>query len=128
MRFLLDTHTVLWALLSPQKLGSRARALVENPRNTRIVSSATAWEIATKYQLGKLAQAEDVVRDYSRHLVTMMAEELAVTSQHALAAGLWETIHRDPFDRMLAAQCFIEGIALVTNDASMSHFSIKTIW
>ena len=128
MRVLLDTHALLWALVSPAKLGKKARAVIEDPKNVRVVSAASAWEIATKYRLGKLREAEDVVRDYARHLTTLMAEELPLTSQHALTAGLWETAHRDPFDRMLAAQSVVEGIALVTNDIAMREFAIRTLW
>jgi len=128
VRALLDTHALLWALTEPRRLGRRARTFIENPDNIRVVSAASAWEIATKFRLGKLPQAQNVVREYSRHLITFMAEELPVTSQHALAAGLWETAHRDPFDRMLAAQCVVEGLALVTNDSAMREFAITTIW
>jgi PIN domain nuclease of toxin-antitoxin system len=128
MRVLLDTHALLWALVSPEKLSRKARAVIENAENVRVVSAASAWEIATKFRIGKLSAAEDVVRDYSRHLTTLMAEELPVTSRHALAAGLWDTAHRDPFDRLLAAQSVAEGIALVTNDSEMRHFPVMTIW
>jgi PIN domain nuclease of toxin-antitoxin system len=128
MRVLLDTHTLLWALVTPARLSPKARAIIENPENDRIVSSASAWEIATKFRIGKLPQAESVVRDYAAHLATLRARELPMTSQHALAAGLWQTAHRDPFDRVLAAQSLIEGLALITNDAAMGQFGIKTLW
>jgi PIN domain nuclease of toxin-antitoxin system len=128
MRVLLDTHALLWALISPSKLSSKARSIIENPNNDRIVSAASAWEIATKFRIGKLPQAEDVVRDYASHLATLRTKELPITSQHSLAAGLWQTPHRDPFDRLLAAQCMVEGIALITNDRAMVKFAIKTVW
>ena len=128
MRVLLDTHALLWALVSPAKLGKKARVVIEDPDNIRVVSAVSAWEIATKFRLGKLDEAEDVVRDYTRHLTTLMAEELPITSRHALAAGLWEAQHRDPFDRMLAAQSVVEGLALVTNDVAMREFAILTLW
>jgi PIN domain nuclease of toxin-antitoxin system len=128
MRVLLDTHTLLWALVTPARLSSKVRTIIQNPDNDRIVSAASAWEIATKFRIGKLPQAEDVVRDYAAHLSTLRAQELAMTSQHALAAGLWQTTHRDPFDRVLAAQSLVEGLALLTNDEAMSQFGIKTIW
>lgn len=127
-RVLLDTHVVLWSLVSPNKLSRRARSLIEDPKNARVVSAASAWEIATKFRLGKLAEAEDIVRNYAEHLKTLLAEELSVTSGHALTAGLWDTPHRDPFDRLLAAQSLIEGIAIVTNDAAMGTFAVQRIW
>jgi PIN domain nuclease of toxin-antitoxin system len=128
MRCLLDTHTFLWALVSPKKLSPKVRATLEDPKNTRIVSTVSAWEISTKFRLGKLPEAEEVVRDYSAHLRTFVAHELPLASQHAIAAGLWEVPHRDPFDRMLAAQSLIEGIVLVSNDVAMSQFGIKLLW
>lgn len=128
MRVLLDTHTLLWALVSPSKLGKRARAIIEDPENARVVSAVSAWEISTKHRLGKLDEAEDVIRDYSAHLSTLLAEELAISTRHALAAGMWNAPHRDPFDRMLAAQSVIEGIAIVTNDRAIRQFGIETLW
>jgi PIN domain nuclease of toxin-antitoxin system len=128
MRVLLDTHALLWSLVSPEKLSRKARSIIERADNTRVVSAASAWEIATKFRIGKLPEAEDVVRDYARHLVMLVAQELPVSSAHALAAGLWEDEHRDPFDRILAAQSVAEGLALVTNDPAFRRFSIATIW
>jgi PIN domain nuclease of toxin-antitoxin system len=68
VRVLLDTHTLLWALMEPEKLSEQARALIENPVNTLLVSSASAWEVATKYRLGRLEGAEGVVHGYQHRL------------------------------------------------------------
>ncbi len=66
MKILLDTHALLWALLEPQKLSENARGILEEPSNTLFVSSASAWEISTKYRLGRLNGAKDVVEEYRK--------------------------------------------------------------
>jgi PIN domain nuclease of toxin-antitoxin system len=129
MSVLLDTHVVLWAFSSPDKLSSAVHALLENPHTIVLVSAASAWEIATKYRLGKLPGAERIVKGYSAHLTTLGARELPVGSVHALAAGLFAVEHRDPFDRMLAAQAIAEEVPLVTADPVMALFpGLATYW
>ena len=128
MRVLLDTHVLLWALLSPSRLSTPVRDLLRDPKNEILVSSVSAWEIATKHRLGKLGGAEDLVRDYHGHLLKFRAEELVMTSAHALLAGRLEPNHRDPFDRMLAAQSMLEQVPLVTNDQAFKAFGTATLW
>lgn len=129
MRLLLDTHTLLWALVEPANLSPRATALIRDMQNLVLVSAASAWEIATKYRLGKLPHAAGLVEGYASHLATLRADELPIRSSHALVAGNFRLQHRDPFDRMLAAQALVEGIPLVTNDAVFRDFSgLKTVW
>ena len=129
MSILLDTHVVLWAFASPDRLSPAARALLEDAQTEVLVSAASAWEIATKYRLGKLPGAERIVTGYVAHLATLGARELPVVSAHALAAGLFAVEHRDPFDRMLAAQAIAEGVPLVTADPVMALFpGLLTRW
>lgn len=127
-RVLLDTHTLLWALLEPKRLSRKVNALLRDPDTEVFVSSATAWEIATKYRLGKLSGAGAVIADYSAHLRMLRAEELAIASVHALRAGSFPQLHRDPFDRMLAAQSSQEMLPLVTDDPAFVLFPVTTIW
>lgn len=126
---LLDTHVVLWAFAAPNMLSPMARALLEDPRTELLVSAASAWEIATKYRLGRLPGAEPILSGYAAHLSTLGAHELPILSAHALAAALFVVDHRDPFDRMLAAQAIAEGVPLVTADPVMAVFSgLVTRW
>jgi PIN domain nuclease of toxin-antitoxin system len=126
---LLDTHVFLWAIASPTRLSPTAFALIENSETELLVSAVTAWEIATKYRLGRLPEAERVVAGYDAHLAMLGARELAVASNHALKAGIFALEHRDPFDRMLAAQAICEGVVLISNDQVFGRFpDLSTQW
>jgi PIN domain nuclease of toxin-antitoxin system len=125
---LLDTHVVLWALMEPTRLSTPVRTVLSDRTTNVLVSAASAWEIATKHRLGKLPEASDVVGGFADHLRTFGADELAITSTHALAAGRFDIAHRDPFDRMLAAQSMITGVALVTSDPAFGQFPCGTFW
>lgn len=116
MRVLVDTHALIWASVSPERLGQQASATLRSRRITVVVSAATAWEIATKVRLGKLPAAVEILDQYEEVLGRLGAEDLAVSRHHALLAGSLRWEHRDPFDRMLAAQAIIEGLPLLSAD------------
>lgn len=128
VRALLDTHVLIWALLSPDELSASARTLILDASTTLLVSSASAWEIATKHRLGRLPEAADVVHGYLEHLRTLGAQELPISSAHALLAGGMRHAHRDPFDRVLAAQSILEGVPLVTGDAAFGALPVTVVW
>lgn len=125
---LLDTHALLWALVSPDELTKKARALITDQETEVLVSAASAWEIATKSRLGKLDRARGVVTNYADHLLTLSASEVPITGAHALLAGGFDVPHRDPFDRMIAAQSMTLGVPVVTNDVAFSQFPCQRIW
>jgi PIN domain nuclease of toxin-antitoxin system len=122
VKLLLDTHVLLWALLEPEKLSPELRQALEDSDTTLLVSAATAWEIATKWRLGKLRQAQAVVEHYAMALHRLAAVELPITGSVARQAGLSEVTHRDPFDRLLAAQAKAENLVLATNDPAFAQF------
>jgi PIN domain nuclease of toxin-antitoxin system len=115
-RFMLDTHVLLWALTDPSRLPPGLAGRVADRTERLVVSAASAWEIAIKHRLGKLPQAEVLVRGYQQHLDRLGVETIDITSEHSLLAGSMEWPHRDPFDRMIAAQCMIESLPLATSD------------
>jgi PIN domain nuclease of toxin-antitoxin system len=99
-----------------------------DPETTILVSSATAWEIATKYRLGKLPIAGELVRDMPLWIGKAGFRELPVTVAHAQRAGSWPQPHRDPFDRMIAAQSVIEQLPIVTRDPAFVSFATPLVW
>ncbi|MCP4677096.1 MAG: type II toxin-antitoxin system VapC family toxin [Deltaproteobacteria bacterium] len=128
MRYLLDTHALLWWIFDDPKLPSAVRQIVADPNNDILVSSASAWEIATKHRLGKLDAAKVLVRDISGWVSKAGFSELPVTIAHAQRAGSWLQAHRDPFDRMLAAQSAIEEVPLMTADRAIHLFGVQIAW
>jgi PIN domain nuclease of toxin-antitoxin system len=122
MKLLLDTHVLLWALLEPQKLSLELRNALEDSDNTLVVSAASAWEIATKWRLGKLQQARSVVENYAMALHRLAAVDLPISGAVAQRAGLWDVPHRDPFDRLLAAQAMADDLILASTDPAFAQF------
>lgn len=128
-RLLLDTHALLWALIEPARIPTATLDTVRDPGTTLLVSAASAWEIATKHRMGRLDTARAVVEGYAEHLARLQAEELAISARHALTAGLLRWEHRDPFDRIIVAQCMIESLPVVTADRVLQGFpGVNVIW
>jgi PIN domain nuclease of toxin-antitoxin system len=128
MRLLLDTHALLWWWKDDPRLSKLAAAAIADETNTVLVSAASAWEIATKHRIGKLPGVEKALSEFNELITADGFSHLAVAHNHAIKAGGFEAEHRDPFDRMLAAQAIIEGAALVTEDPAMKLFQVKCFW
>ena len=128
-RFLLDTHTFVWAVSAPERLGPEAHRALSNPKSELVVSAVSSWELAIKVRSGRFAEAATLVRDFDRACRELGAQQLAITAAHCIRAGGMEWEHRDPFDRLLAAQGLIEGLALVTRDAAFGNVvDLDTVW
>ena len=128
VKLLLDTHTLLWWLFDDPKLSATAQRAIKNPDNAIFASTASAWEIATKYRLGKLPGAEEAAPQVPELLRRARIEPLPISMEHALAAGALAGPHRDPFDRMLIAQAHIENQSIVTTDRVFSDYAVEIIW
>ncbi len=128
MRFLLDTHAFLWWVFDDAQLSEPARFAISDPDNEVLFSPASAWEIATKVRLGKLDSAKRVLVDLPGLLTKAGFVELPITTVHAQRAGSWPHPHRDPFDRMLAAQCAIEDLTLISKDQALVSFGVHHLW
>jgi PIN domain nuclease of toxin-antitoxin system len=114
VRILLDTHVLVWAATTPERLGSDLAVIQDADR--RIVSAVCVWELAIKQHLGKLSVGSDV-RTWTRRVTTeLVLEHLPVTAEHAAAVEHLPDVHRDPFDRLLVAQALAEGAVLLTAD------------
>ena len=125
--YLLDTHILLWWLFNDPKLDTQCRDIIRNPKNHLFVSSASAWEIATKYRIGKLPEAKQLIEEYAQILSQAKFIELSITSAHALRAGNLPISHRDPFDRMIMAQAELEGLPVLTYDKDFQTGLIEII-
>ncbi|MBI2373935.1 MAG: type II toxin-antitoxin system VapC family toxin [Deltaproteobacteria bacterium] len=127
MRLLLDTHALLWWLLSDRRLPKAARHAVADPANEVYVSAASAWEIATKFRRGRLPGADGVATDFLGCLEAEQFRPLSITVEHAQRAGSLPIEHADPFDRMLIAQAQAEDLIVVTNEALFERAG-RRIW
>lgn len=128
MRLLLDTHALLWWWFDDPRLSRPARDAIADPANAPLVSAASAWEVATKYRLGKLPEAAEAATRFSELVREARMQPLPIRLEHALHAGAYPQRHRDPFDRMLAAQAEVEGIRLVTVDPVFQEFPARILW
>jgi len=117
VRYLLDTHALLWAVQEKEKLSGKARRVIEDTEVPLFVSAVSAFEIMNKYRIGKLPGYAYVAENYFDILRHFGTDELPVSAKHAHFAGQFEWAHRDPFDRLLAAQAHTENLTLITNDA-----------
>ena len=128
MRLLLDTNAVLWWFTDDPSLHEPVETLIDDPANTILVSAASAWEICTKVRIGKLPSGRALCEDFSGTLLRYHFEPLAISVEHGRMAGRMPGAHKDPFDRMLAAQALIEDVPIVTNDTAFAGFGVKLIW
>ena len=127
-RFLLDTHTLLWWLFDDPRLSRPAYDIIQEPDNKILVSSASGWEIATKYRLGKLPHAGEAAHNLPSLLRRSRMTVLQISMEHALAAGSLPGPHRDPFDRMLIAQGQLEELTIVTSDTAFKQYPVTILW
>ena len=123
MRVLLDTHALIWALSDPERLGPNAAQIIRSRSTELVISAVSAWELATKVRIGKMPSAVKILDSYAEHLHRLGASELPVSQRHALLAGSMQWAHRDPFDRMLAAQAMLEDLTLISADAAFADLA-----
>ncbi|MBB3085586.1 type II toxin-antitoxin system VapC family toxin [Geodermatophilus sabuli] len=120
MRVLLDTHVLVWAAATPERLGAAEELLAD--ADLRMASAASIWELAIKQRLGKLSLGSDV-RTWSRRVAReLVLDHLPVTADHAAAVEHLPDVHRDPFDRLLVAQAVAEDAVLLTADARLTGY------
>ena len=122
MRLLLDTHALLW-WLAGEGMNSQAQDAVEDPANLVVVSAASAWEISIKKALGKLTAPDDL----EQQVQTGGFVPLPISIAHGMSAGQLPHHHEDPFDRMLIAQAFAEGLTIVTRDKRFNDYGVAVL-
>jgi PIN domain nuclease of toxin-antitoxin system len=109
-------------------LSRTARARIQEARNRILVSAASAWELALKFNNGRLPSAGNFIADLPDYLRGQNCDALPITTEHALRAGLLAGPHRDPFDRMLIAQAIEENATLVSNDQALDAYGASRVW
>jgi PIN domain nuclease of toxin-antitoxin system len=128
VRCLLDTHALAWWLMDSEQLPAAARRLIENRDNTIFVSAVSAYEASLKHHRGRWQEVATLVSAFDEVVQAEGFELLPLTARHATRAGAYGRQHRDPFDRMLAAQAEIEGLTLVSRDRGMTEMGAEVVW
>ncbi len=128
MRLLLDTHTFLWFILDRAELSRRAASLMEDPANVLLLSTAALWEIAIKASLGKLALAQPFGVLIPQQLHINDIQVLPITLEHLVVVSTLPFHHRDPFDRLMAAQAMVEGVPLLSRDRVFDAYGVRRLW
>jgi len=128
VRVLLDTCTVIWGTMAPSTLSQAVREIISEPQNEIMVSAASAWEIATKVRLGKLAEAEKLESSFIDVMRLAGYTLLSLDAETALRAGRLVAAHRDPFDRMIAAQALGLDIPILSPDTPLDQFGVRRVW
>ena len=128
MNVLVDTQCWLWMQAEPERFGREGLSCIEESENQLWLSAASAWEIAIKYALGKLPLPVPPAEYVPTRLERSATGELPVTCDHALRVAALPPYHRDPFDRLLVAQCQVERLRLLTADRQFEPYGLDIIW
>jgi PIN domain nuclease of toxin-antitoxin system len=128
VRYLLDTHAFLWWLVDDPRLSPRAHAAIRDSGNEILFSAASAWEIAIKAGLGRIAFEDDLAEYIPRQVVANGFGHLPIRFEHALQVFRLPLLHRDPFDRMLVAQAQVEQMPLLTADPAIARYRVEVVW
>ena len=128
MELLLDTHAFLWWLTDSRRLSEEVRRVISDPSNDKLISAASAWEIATKYRLGKLPEAEAIALDIPGTIARQSFEELPISVADAVRAGALPGPLRDPFDRILIAQALSRDLLLISVETPFDSYGVRRLW
>ena len=128
MRLLLDTHAFIWWLAGSERLPVIVRRAIEDEANDKLISAASAWEIATKHRLGKLPSAAAIAEDIAGAIAGEGFQELPITVEDAARAGSLPGLHRDPFDRMLIAQALMHNLVFISNESLFDQYGVRRLW
>ena len=126
--YLIDTHVAIWWLLEPNKLSARALAILESPNATIYFSSISGYELMFKHLLGKLRLNKGIRLDIASEVAKEGWKVLEVTLEDTAHAANLDLVHRDPFDRILAAQALVKDIPIISTDRQLDSFSVSRIW
>lgn len=128
MKLLIDTHVVIWWVTDPDRLSTTVDDLLQSGAADVLVSPVTAFEIARKHGIGKLEFDAAFLAEFDVRIAALGWSELALTNAHAVAAGQLTVSHKDPFDRLIAAQAITEGLTVATLDPAIAALGAKVVW
>ena len=128
MKYLLDTHTLLWFLQGDKKLSDKARQLIDSPRNSKFLSIVSLWEIAVKVSLEKLVLDKPFERLFPEQLHFNRIQILDITVDSLIKLTTLPFHHRDPFDRLIIAQALVEELPIISTDAAFDAYGIGREW
>lgn len=132
MDYLLDTHTLIWAITEKNKLTSVVQQALENPDNAIFVSAITFWEIALKFSIGKMELQGILSDDFPEQSLKMGFQLIDLSiDESASYDKLMKTSHKDLFDRMLIWQAIQRNLIFISNDSNVSQYhsaGLKTLW
>lgn len=128
MSLLLDTHAFAWFFLGDTRLPAKVRSLVTAYEADIFVSAISAYEMALKHRLGLWSEAGSLVDRFESLAQKAHFMTLDVTASHAIRAGQLSTVHRDPFDRIIAAQAEAEDLRVVSRDKELRALGARTVW
>ena len=128
MRYLLDTHAMLWWLGNDPRMSAFAQETIADGRTRLVWSMASSWEIAIKVAIGKLALERPLTELFSEIVSRQGVELLPITHGHCALLGELPLEHRDPFDRMLVAQAQAERLSILSADPKLSRYDVEVLW
>ncbi len=128
MILLLDTHTLIWFAEDSEALSYRAKEAIEDSNNSSLYSMASIWEMAIKLRLGKLKMSRKLDKSFKNLLDSHGFNALPIAFSHASRVARLPLHHRDPFDRLLAAQAMEEKMTVISRDTSFDAYEVKRIW
>ncbi|TAM99673.1 MAG: type II toxin-antitoxin system VapC family toxin [Rhizobiaceae bacterium] len=128
MRLLLDTHALFWWLYFPEFLPAKVSGILSDPDVRVFASAVSAYEMSYKHHRGCWPEVEPLVGAFEEVVTGEGFDLLPLSATHAIRAGAYSPEHRDPFDRMLAAQAVLEGLTLVSKDGAMREMGAEVVW
>ena len=128
MKYILDTHTFLWWITDNDSLSGHAREIIRDGGNTLFLSAASGWEIAIKAGLGRLDLQDEPEKVIPEQMLLNEFRGLPIQMSHALHVHALPVHHRDPFDRVLVAQCQLEEMPIITSDPQIAAYEVEIVW
>ena len=128
MKLLLDTHALFWWLKNDPKLSRAARSAIGDDASKVFVSAVSALEITSKVRIGKWPEAAAIAHSIETVVLGEGFAWLSITVEHAKFAGFIDSLHRDPFDRLLASQAIVDEFVVVTGDSMIAALGAETLW